>query len=281
MAAVLAQFIADTSRQNVLENGDTATILANLKASLAVSSPPADSTINAKMTVATASASATFTAVEIAVKSALGGPTWLLSGFNKTIKLATTGADGLDTGTVPVNGYVALNAIFNPSGARALLAVNANAGVAPNVYGGAKMLAGCSASALLTVVPTNGSSQFRVCGVLGRRVPIPLGTFFTVAANIPGQNISIAAFAPANAKVIFGELSASCSAAANITLSVNSDNASALSQQNLSTFIGSVSAVFIGNFANVLLTTPQSIGIGANTTAGTPSFSYYIVGYEI
>jgi hypothetical protein len=238
--------------------------------------------VNSRMSVTAASATATFTADEVAVKSALGGQSWLLTSFSKTINLAGTGAGGMDTGTAPVNGFVALYAIYNPTtGASALLAVNATSAAAPAVYGGANMPAGYTASALLTVVPTNGSSQFRVCGVLGRRVTIQLGTFFTFAANIPGQNISIAAFVPANAKVIWGELSASCNATANISISVNSDNASALSQQNLSTFIGSVSAVFIGNFANVLLTTPQSVGIGANTTAGTPSFSYYIGGYEI
>jgi hypothetical protein len=239
-------------------------------------------TVNAKMTVATASASATFTADEVAVKSALGGVAWLLSAFSKTINLATTGAGGMDTGTAPLNGYVALYAIYNPTtGVSALLAVNATASAAPNVYGGANMPAGYTASGLVAIVPTNGSSQFKVCAVRGRSVSILLGTFYSFAANITGQNISIAAFVPPNAIEIWGELSAASNAVSNISISVNSDNATPLSQQNQSVGISSTTAVYICNFAGVMLTTPQQVGVGATSTAGTPNFNYYIGGYKI
>ncbi|MGM7825288.1 hypothetical protein ACS791_22620, partial [Yersinia enterocolitica] len=92
---------------------------------------------NAKMSVTAASSTATFTADELIVQTALGGLQYKLSSFSKTINLATTGAGGMDTGTVPANGFVALYAIYNPTTQiSALLAVNASSVVAPEVYGG-------------------------------------------------------------------------------------------------------------------------------------------------
>jgi hypothetical protein len=80
---------------------------------------------------------------------------------NKTVNLATTGAGGMDSGAAPNNGFVAIYAIYNPTtGASALLARNATAAAQPTVYGGANMPAGYTASALISVWPTNASGQF-------------------------------------------------------------------------------------------------------------------------
>ncbi|HBQ8792691.1 TPA: hypothetical protein L9B16_003369 [Klebsiella quasipneumoniae] len=53
-------------------------------------------TRNAAMRIATASATATFTADEIIVETALGGTQYRLSSFNKTINLGVVGAGGMD-----------------------------------------------------------------------------------------------------------------------------------------------------------------------------------------
>ncbi|EPC8058620.1 TPA: hypothetical protein ACI1IM_004223 [Yersinia enterocolitica] len=127
---------------------------------------------NAKMSVTAASSTATFTADELIVQTALGGLQYKLSSFSKTINLATTGAGGMDTGTVPANGFVALYAIYNPTTQiSALLAVNASLVVAPEVYGGSNMPAGYTASALVSVLPTS-SSQLAPVIQQGRRVSI-------------------------------------------------------------------------------------------------------------
>jgi hypothetical protein len=66
----------------------------------------------------------------------------------------------MDTGAAPVNGFVALYAIYNPtSGASSLLAVNATASVAPEVYGGSNMPSGFTVSALVSVWATDSSSK--------------------------------------------------------------------------------------------------------------------------
>lgn len=144
---------------------------------------------NAKMSVTAASSTATFTADELIVQTALGGLQYKLSNFSKTINLATTGAGGMDTGTVPANGFVALYAIYNPTTQiSALLAVNASSVVAPEVYGGSNMPAGYTASALVAVLPV-ATSQFglfelseRFVSIIGIQVLTGSGTVGSVSA---------------------------------------------------------------------------------------------------
>ncbi len=72
----------------------------------------------------------------------------------------------MDSGTAPASGYVALYAIYNPTtGATALLAKNATAGLQAEVYAGGNMPAGYTASALIGVIPTNAGSQYVVCWI--------------------------------------------------------------------------------------------------------------------
>lgn len=93
MAAVLAQFIVNSTGQPAIDDGTTATLLANLAAAVSANSEALiGSARNLSMYVATASATATLTADEIIVGSALGGLKYTVAGFNKTINLATTGA---------------------------------------------------------------------------------------------------------------------------------------------------------------------------------------------
>ncbi|MFM1298311.1 hypothetical protein WFL92_09295 [Yersinia enterocolitica] len=157
---------------------------------------------NAKMSVAAASATATFTADELIVQAVLGGRQYKLASFNKTINLATTGAGGMDTGTVPANGFVALYAIYNPTTQiSALLAVNASSVVAPEVYGGSNMPAGYMASALVSVLPTS-SSQLAPVIQQGRRVSI-VGASILSGSGAPSSLAAITVSAvPLNTTLI-------------------------------------------------------------------------------
>ncbi|HDL8370936.1 TPA: hypothetical protein ACGUO4_002502 [Yersinia enterocolitica] len=146
---------------------------------------------NAKMSVTSASSTATFTADELIVQTALGGLQYKLSSFSKTINLATTGVGGMDTGTVPANGFVALYAIYNPTTQiSALLAVNASSVVAPEVYGGSNMPAGYTASALVSVLPTS-SSQLAPVIQQGRRVSI-VGASILSGSGAPSSLAALA-----------------------------------------------------------------------------------------
>lgn len=252
-----------------------------LKAIRSVNSGVIGAASNVKMTVNVASASATLTADEIVVGTALGGQTYKLSGFNKTINLATTGAGGMDTGTAPVNGYVALYGIYNPTtGVSALLAVNGTVGVMPAVYGGANMPAGYTASALLTVVPTNGSSQFRTVTVRGRIVGIISANAFATAVAVTNSVVSIASIVPPNAVEISGACSLSASTASNLGLALVSDT-NQISQQNVSLSNMVTGQSIISNYSGVLVSTPQQLVVTATVSAGTPSISANISEYRI
>lgn len=126
---------------------------------------------NVRMNVTTASATGTLTADEIIVETS-AGLQYKLKTFSKTINLATTGAGGMDTGTVPATGFVGLYAIYNPTTHEsALLAVDATSVIVPEIYAGSNLPSGYTASALLVVLPV-ASSQFPLLAVSGRNVSI-------------------------------------------------------------------------------------------------------------
>ncbi|MCI4203340.1 phage tail protein, partial [Dickeya dianthicola] len=110
-------------------------------------------TRNAMMNISSVSASATYTADELIVGTALGGNQYRIGSFKQTIDLTKNGVGGMDTGTVPDEGFVGVYAIYNPvTMSSGLLAVNATAVKLPEIYNGVNMPNGYIASALLTVV---------------------------------------------------------------------------------------------------------------------------------
>lgn len=285
MAAVLAQFIADITGQDALDDGTTAALLTNLKAGVRAQSIGVVGTMrNAKMSVTAASASATFTADEIVVESALGGLTYRLPSFNKTINLATTGAGGMDTGSAPNSGFVALYAIHNPTtGASALLAKNATSAVQPEVYGGANMPAGYTASALVSVWPTNGSGQLAIGAQLDRVVSInsvQVASGSTSATSGTPTALNIAAAVPMNARRVSGSGSITNPTAnmnSIIMLSSLSGQATGLRQFsfNSATTGGQLQA-----FSGVQVLTAQTIYFAAYTSTASMSYTLHVSEYE-
>ncbi|HFT8927526.1 TPA: carbohydrate kinase, partial [Escherichia coli] len=80
---------------------------------------------NAAMRITAASSTATWTADELVVETAIGGTQYRLNNLSLSINLATTGAGGMDTGAAPASGFVAIYAIYNPTTkTTAALAVN-------------------------------------------------------------------------------------------------------------------------------------------------------------
>ncbi|WP_145557776.1 phage tail protein [Yersinia aldovae] len=155
---------------------------------------------NAKMSITAASATATFTADELIVQTSLGGRQYKLTSFNKTINLAITGVGGMDVGAAPTSGYVALYAIYSPSTQlSALLAVNATSALAPQVYAGANMPLGYTASALVSVRGVT-SSLFRIGFQSNRHISIPTVGIYSVNVGTTTQTqLSVAPAVPPNA----------------------------------------------------------------------------------
>jgi hypothetical protein len=163
-------------------------------------SPVIGSARNVSMSVTAASATATLTADEIVVGAALGGQKYMLSSFNKTINLATTGAGGMDTGTAPVSGFVAIYAIYNPTtGTAALLAKNCTASTPTSIYNGANMPSGYTASALDSIWRTNGSGQFVIGCQQDREINVPVVAVVSGGTATSYTSFSLSAVVPLGA----------------------------------------------------------------------------------
>ncbi len=232
-----------------------------------------------RMYVTVPTQTSTYTAQEVVVKTALGGASHIIGNYSKVINLGTTGAGGMDTGTAPVNGYVGLYAIYNTITADAsIIAVNAATLLSP-VYAGVNMPAGYNASALLTVVPTNASGQFKNLFVQDRKVTFTLATAFTGSTVVTFLPVSIAASVPANATEIFGELSTSNGTVSSMSLAVVGDTNSV--GQQVQSVSGAAGATSVSNYAHVPLPVPQTFYISTLNSAGSPTFTVYIGGYFV
>ncbi|MDN7964948.1 hypothetical protein QZM92_23445 [Burkholderia multivorans] len=233
---------------------------------------------NLKMSVTAASASATLMADEIIVETALGGLRYCLANFNETINLAIVGAGGMDTGAAPVSGYVALYAIYNPiTGSSALLAKDATSSIQPNVYGGSSLPSGYTASALISVWPTNASGQFVVGLQSDRTISIVFQSVLTSSVQQSSAvALSVAGVIPKNARSISGSMAANSTSAGTLSINV-SGSASRIGEQGLTSNSTGGSAPY----SKVSISTPQTLYYLATATAGTPNFQIYISSYEI
>jgi hypothetical protein len=237
---------------------------------------------NLVMSVTAASATATLTADEIIVETALGGVRYCLPSFSKTINLATTGAGGMDTGAAPVSGYVALYAIYNPTtGTAALLAQNAST-LKPNVYGGANMPAGYTASALLAVWPTNGSGQFVVGSQVDRRFVGANVSVYNLNAGVALSSLSLTSAVPANAKRCSGWLVGSnTNASASGIVNLYSNSAGTVCNILYAMITVGASSTMSSPFAGLELLTPQTCWFSVGAGTGTPGAQIVINSYEI
>ena len=231
---------------------------------------------NLRANITVASATATFTADEIAVQTALGGSAIKIGSLNKTINLATTGAGGMDTGSAPVSGYVAVYAIYNPSTATsALLATNATSAAQANIYGGANMPSGYTASALISVWPTNASSQFVAGLQRDRKVSIVGVTVLISGSNQASYaSLSISVAAPKNALAVSGSINVTSTSSTFCTGAVTPDGTSDIQQIAASNVVQ-----ILAPFRDLPILTAQTLYYAAFVNAGTPSISVVVCGY--
>jgi hypothetical protein len=251
-------------------------VLAALKSMFA---PVGGIASNVSMTVSAQSATATLTADEIIVETALGGQTYRLASFNQTINLGTTGGGGMDTGAAPNSGFVALYAIYNPTtGAVALLGRNATTVKAPAVYGGANMPAGFTASALVSVWPTGSTGLFGIGAQRGRRFVRPqVNVLSTSTTQASFTSLSIASTVPLNAIACGGQFQVGSTALSGLIFQLAADaNGSGL----VSTASTINNTTLGSSFSELLIATPQTIFYLATSTGGTPNFTASISQYE-
>lgn len=232
---------------------------------------------NSKMSVASASSTASWSADEIVLETALGGLRYCIGNASGSINLATTGAGGMDIGSAPASGYVAIYGIYNPTAQTFnLLGMNATSSAAPNVYAGGHMPAGYTASALVSVWPTNGSGQFKVANQRDRKVYFAAVSVLSASSNQATLvSLGVSGAIPPNAVAMSGSMQGNSSSAAVINVQVASDaNASDVQQVNGAALIQSA-----GSFRDLMITTAQTIYYVATASVGSPSFSITVVNY--
>ena len=265
MSAVLAAFIVDKAGVPAIDDGTVATLQAGIsKAVTAIAQSSQSGVVGSaragRMSVPAASSSAVYTADELIVASTLGGAQFRLSNLNLTVNLASTGAGGMDTGAAPASGFVALYAIYNPTTqTSALLAVNATSAAVGNVYGGANMPAGYTASALVSVWRTNASGQLTPGHQVDRRVFFP---YVQVLSN--GSATSLTAFSlssviPKNARTWAGWASINGISNASLVSQINVAAATLGTGQIVSSTPGNAASLPTAtSFMDMPLITPQT-----------------------
>lgn len=232
---------------------------------------------NAKMYVVAASASATFTADEICVETVLGGQSFRLSNYSQVINISTTGAGGMDTGAAPVSGYVALYAIYNATtGATSILATNAVASTQANVYAGANMPSGYTASALIGVWGTDGSSKFRLGLQRDRKVSFPQIAILNTNSVVSFTNLSITAAAPKNAVSLGGQINVASTVASAPSMVIAADT-NGVGVQICSSGVSAGQGNSV-NY-NLDLATAQQISYQTTSSGGTPTFNILASSY--
>lgn len=234
------------------------------------------------------SATATWGADEIVVESVLGGSAYKLSSFSKVLNVSTTGAGGMDTGAAPTSGWLAVYAIYNPStNVSALLGVNATSTAAPNIYGGANMPSGYSASALISVVPTTAAALMAQFTQRDRSIGIVNASAYSATSIVAFSGFSTGNVFPKNATTISGFLGINNAAAVGtVTLAIS------LSEPAVQ-FIGYKQLLMTAQagttgastpFDRLKITSAQTIYLSTSTSGaggGTPTFSVTVSGYEI
>lgn len=220
----------------------------------------------------------TFTADEIIVETGLGGTRYCIANFNKVIDLAKVGAGGMDVG-VANNGFTAVYAIYNPvANVWDTLAVDTSAVVAPQVYGGTKMPAGFTASALISVVGTQTASGFSPFSQMDRTIDsvqvLSQSTNASTGTPIPWAVNTI----PKNAIECKGSVGYSCSVTSQGGTSVFG-NAAAAGPAGTNLVVNSGSTVIIP-FSGIVMTTPQTLWYTGTTGGGTPTYQVFVSGYK-
>lgn len=234
---------------------------------------------NLKMSATAANATQTFSADQVIVNTALGGIGKRLASYSQACNLGTTGAGGMDTGTAPISGFVSVYAICKIDGTTSILACAVATSTA-SIYGGANMPSGYTYSALIGIIPTDGSSRFKPGFLIDRtwwyQAIISIFTGTTGSSSLTSQSISSAV--PTVARTVSGVLGKT-SAVADIQGSVAGDTTGTGVQASASVCaattrsIGGIATASIGGaftFKDVPIITAQTIfwsdAVGSSTS---------------
>ncbi|OUL79977.1 phage tail protein [Paraburkholderia hospita] len=223
------------------------------------------------------------TADEIIVETALGGIRYCLPSFSKAVTLTTTGAGGMDTGSAPVSGYVAIYAIWNPTTqTAALLAQNAST-LRSNVYTGANMPAGYTASALISVWPTNSGGNLIAGYQVDRNFSFAsTNVLSTSTTQASFTSLAMAGVVPPNARSIKGTLNAQLSSAGASLGAAVAASSTGIGGVTIQTSTAAANNSQVVGVFTLDLVTAQTLFYTFQTTGGSgPTLVISVSGYTL
>lgn len=240
-------------------------------------------TANLLISVAAASSVATVTADEVIVESALGGLRYCIPNFNKTINLANTGLGGMDVAaSAPASGFVAIYAGYNPAtGASGMWGVNATSAKVGNIYNGSAAPFGFTATALVSVWPTDASKQF-VVGLQREREIAIANTIVLSTAVAQASLVALTVNAiPKNAVAVRGDFTMTSSVAG-----AGLNSALSGSPWELGRFGSGINSSAAGtgitiSYPFLTLLFEQTLYYRVSISAGTLSYLLAIAAYKI
>ena len=249
-----------------------------LKAIRAVAGGAIGVSLNVKMSVSTPSASATLTADQIVVGTSLSGQTYRLASLNKAINLASTGAGGMDTGTAPASGFVGIYVIYNPqTSTSALLAVNASSAAVTEVYSGANMPSGYTASVLISVLPTTSGGLLAALFQADRQVIIsPVNCLTTTLAAGSFTALTLNQGIPFNARRANVTWQLSSAGSSTLNFGIASTAAGIFSTQP---FAGGTNLTASGGCIDIPLVTARTVYYTFSAASGA-TLSVFAAGYN-
>ncbi|MBC8997768.1 phage tail protein [Pseudomonas sp. N40(2020)] len=239
-------------------------VLSEQMQQLSLNGPIAGDIRNARVSIPVAASIATFTASEM-VLGDVNGKRVVISSFNQSINLSTSvkGLGAMDVGAAPVNGFVAIYALYNPdSKSTGIIAVNTTTAIAPKLFAGVAP-DGYTFSALLSILPTNASAQFAVAEQVDRQVFYGTQVLSTTVPVLTLTGLSISAAVPLNAKSVSGNFQGTVSAN-GYSMALAGSSAAI----GLQTFIVNFSGAGGGSFLDVPFLSPQTLFYRL-TSAGT------------
>lgn len=201
----------------------------------------------------------TITADEVVLKTA-GGAVFLATSVNVTANIATSGANGLDTGAEASGTWYYLWLIYNGTAVASLLSASSSAPTLPGGY---------TYRALVGAVRNDGSSNFVRFWQVDRRVAIATTNIFTAQALTTSYaSQSISAAVPPIARFVSGTVGGTIGAG-GFTLVVAGDANGVGAQYGGGATHSTALDVYVGAaaFADVPLITAQTIYVKARGTS--------------
>lgn len=276
----------NTSSTNVLSENGSGVPAWIAQGGVAAASLPG-AVVNLKASVAAAGATVTPTADAVIVCTALNGTCYSLASYSQAFNGAGTGAGGMDTGAIPTSSWLALYAIYNPSGPTVSILGKTCAVSCPTIYNGANMPSGFTASALLTVLPTNATPAIAISFAIGRKVMFGVVQLLNSAsASSACTAVSLTTAVPPNAVKVSGLMFvsfASNAAASNFNMFVYGESTCTIGFQAVGSAlpITAGAATLQAPFTDLELPTAQSMWAGWANTGTTPSTKVNITSYSI